>query len=136
MRLCGAVAYLLMIGGGEGAASIFPSKVLLQRKSCWPGVGGQRSYLRLSVCFSSVGKPKPVGFVFLLLLAQRLLLKPGVSERRVSFLKNTRWIAGLGEGVDGWEAASDGCFYFPPFSNWLSSVSYQSARRKHTLQSF
>lgn len=31
---------------------------------------------RPAVCFSSAGKPKPVGFVFLRLLAECLLLKP------------------------------------------------------------
>lgn len=68
----------------------------------WPSI-----YLALSaqpVCFPSEGKLKPVGFVFLLLFGRAptfffLFSSPGVSEPRVVFQKNTRWISGSQWGV-------------------------------------
>lgn len=83
MRLCGAVACLLMITGGWGGGrwrTASPEKCYFRGSPAGPVSEGSAdicaSPRRPAVCFSSVGKPKPVGFVFLLLLAECLLLKP------------------------------------------------------------
>lgn len=97
------------------------SKLLLQRKSYWSRVGGQHNRLNpiilaslspcvspwaplsllldsLPVCFSLKGKVKPVGVVFLLLLAKCLLRKsPGVGEQGSHLSQKhavERWVMG------------------------------------------
>lgn len=96
------------------------------------------SQLSNPVCFSSKGKLKPVGFVFLLLLAMCPLLKPRCWW--TGNQKNMRWIAQMGGSE--WRGVREGgwhsfdvfiIFGWFQFSNQLDSLSAVSQTVKNTF---